>query len=708
MSLLPSDDVSPRNPRTAAFVVICGLLGSHPLHPPSEEPAKKDPIAPRFRSELGKATTGSPFREGYRWSYTSGGKFSLFLETRRGTEGGGLRLTRLEAKRNTFFWTDKLLLGLKDGKLADYGDGFDRFADQAPPPLLVFPLESGRRWRFDEPRDDSGIRLPSGFEAVVVGKDEITVPAGAFEAWRIEYVLLPRFGIEHDFRAWYTPGLGFLRIEKWRESDPDGKKVLEKPIVHELVSIEEIATAHRIDYPSAGEPVAKLPKHVQAAPGQVTLFADFGDVWDGQVVLYLINRTEEPIYSPLPGWEWWVKLEAKDASGSWERAQPHFHEFCTVGERSAILDPGRFIELLGYLPERGEPRDVRYRLHGDVKVLSGSGPGLAEPQDIREARHDKIAIHAADAALLKRFFLEDAGLSDRLRDMERDAFRRLAVLPNEQAMPLVESLLSNDQWMRDSHELILENLKWHDHERFLAYVKGVLDHGPAERRMWLLEDLEDVPFDWEIKARLMEEARNPEAPGLPKIFAWLASLEHEEIKPLLAEIERSPAYSQRDRILAGLRLASVFGTPVVTIHVDTHDDPASPPGKPGVLDVAITNASSAPLRFRYSDPINLLKLYAWVDGELLIPRPTVEWFTKPDAKARETKVLLGDGESHFFHLNLLDYFDVPPSSSGENQEVSIAVSCSIPGRHEVPQVAGGHRHVRIPRQATAQPGREER
>jgi hypothetical protein len=691
------------------LLLVFGFLGAPVLRIESKEPATSDPISPRFRSAMGKAATGSPFLEGYRWTYTSGGKLSLLLETTRGTEGGGLHLTTLVAKQDTFFWTNKLELSLKDGKLADFGDGFDRSVEQAPPQLLVLPLEAGLRWKFEEPHRDDLIRCcPSGFEAVVVGKEPVTVPAGAFEAWKIEYVLLPRLGTEHDFRAWYTPGLGFVRIEKWRESTPQGKTILEQPIVHELASIEETANAHRIDYPSPAEPVEKLPRHVQAIPGQVTLYADFGEVWDGGIVLYLINRTQEPIYSQLPGWMPWTKLEARNAAGSWERAQAHFSGFCPVGESAAVLEPDRFIQLLGYLPRKGETRDVRYRIFGDMEILSNVGPGLADPVEIREAQFDKISIGNADAEILKRFFLDEAEKLEYRRFVLYDAFNRLQSLPTEQAMPLIEMLLSSDKWMRDSHRDIFDSLLHHDHERFLSYTRNLLRQGNAERRLWLFEDFDKVPFDREILSELMEEARNPKTPQLSQVLDCLARFQHEWTEPLFALIESSQNYAPRDRLLAGFHLASLFGTNVVSFHIDTSDELGGPSGRPGAVDIAITNITSEPVQFSYSDPSNVLRVYAWSDSEMLIPRPEVAWFTKPDAKARQTRVLLKDGESHVFHLNLLDYYDVPQSDSGENQKVTLAVSCSIPGRHSVPQPPSCPATIRIPRGAAAKPAQGDR
>lgn len=130
-----------------------------------------------------------------------------------------------------------------------------------------------------------------------------------------------------------------------------------------------------------------------------------------------------------------------------------------------------------------------------------------------------------------------------------------------------------------------------------------------------------------------------------------------------------------------------------------HRLPSEEPGKlDPIAPVSITHITGlrGPLQFSYSDPANVLKLYVCVDGELLVPRPGVRWFTAPKPGAKQTEVSLGDGESHVFRIHLADYFDLPPGRSGEDPQIHVAVSLSIPGKHQVPQLSRCSRSVLVP------------
>jgi len=73
-------------------------------------------------------------------------------------------------------------------------------------PLFRFPLEAGRRWKAAvEQRQDGepGHRIVE-VEARVVGPEAVEVPAGRFDAWRIQAVHLAG-DVRIDTVYWYAP-----------------------------------------------------------------------------------------------------------------------------------------------------------------------------------------------------------------------------------------------------------------------------------------------------------------------------------------------------------------------------------------------------------------------------------------------------------------------------------------------------------------------
>jgi len=70
----------------------------------------------------------------------------------------------------------------------------------------------------------------------------IEVPAGRFDAWKIEYINSHHLGTEEDFTAWFAPGTGFVKYSYWARSKFNGgnqkKEMLEAPRNYELASFE--------------------------------------------------------------------------------------------------------------------------------------------------------------------------------------------------------------------------------------------------------------------------------------------------------------------------------------------------------------------------------------------------------------------------------------------------------------------------------------
>src|SRR6185503_18670570 len=75
-------------------------------------------------------------------------------------------------------------------------------------------------------------------------------------------------------------------------------------------------------------PIAELPASVAAPEGQLTLYADFANVRDQHVTMYLVNRTGRTIDVPNQDGDPYLKLEAQSAAGQWERAQRHMDSDC--------------------------------------------------------------------------------------------------------------------------------------------------------------------------------------------------------------------------------------------------------------------------------------------------------------------------------------------------------------------------------------------
>ncbi|MCB1205072.1 MAG: hypothetical protein KDN18_12505 [Verrucomicrobiae bacterium] len=240
-------------------------------------------------------------------------------------------------------------------------------------------------------------------------------------------------------------------------------------------------------------PNAQLPEAVVAPEGQVTVTAAFDKADPGGtgVPIYLVNRSSETLQLPSQDHDLYFKLEYRDSSGRWRRAQNHLDSDCGNSYYSLTLAPGQHLVLQGYLPAKGEAATVRYRCYSNGAWTSNPGIGAFLPGDQSAAELDSLARRGGPivlwAAVSLTPFLEDlqnlspgdqlAAVALRSLYQESRAFRhdagRLAKRWPSEATAEKEALhkLLDQNWPTDAqpHELF---------EHCLAIVSGTNDDLP--------------------------------------------------------------------------------------------------------------------------------------------------------------------------------------------------------------------------------------
>ena len=258
----------------------------------------------------------------------------------------------------------------------------------------------------------------------------------------------------------------------------------EKSISGEL---EPQALSNRL---TKAEPVEHLPDHVQTPEGELSFFADYND--GSRVVLYLVNRTARRIGFFAQDSDPFVKLEALDPSGEWERAQKHRSSSCGNSIMfMPSLRPGEFFRFLGYSPGDGEPRTVRYRVFHDtafllnddtpadqvffredreaipLNLLSNAGAGRVRAADIEEARRDTLAIPFGSFATIRDFALGTAR-GDFDGFFRPNAIEALGRFPTDESLALLRGFLSDSDFQTSGAAM-------------RALAKMALKHEPAEK-----------------------------------------------------------------------------------------------------------------------------------------------------------------------------------------------------------------------------------
>ena len=178
-------------------------------------------------------------------------------------------------------------------------------------------------------------------------------------------------------------------------------------------------------------PNDKLPSAIKPKPGQITLYADYSSrASNGSIPVYLINSGTTNLNLAAQDGDVCLKLETTDTKGHWVRAQPHVFSWCGNSYLdSPQVRPGHFLRIEGYQPTNGQPRKVRFSLHGQEFALSSNaGNGLASARDIDLASRDAMAVEEGSFDFVSSLALGKLRLTnemDHLTDLQQLAIRRL-------------------------------------------------------------------------------------------------------------------------------------------------------------------------------------------------------------------------------------------------------------------------------------------
>ena len=695
------------------FVLLSFVFTGHVRAQDVDTKAAVDPLPPAFRAAVRTGGTGFPLVAGYRWVYAVryfGELSPAFVEMRSGRLIGERGCVDVSSRGDAFLFFGCGHLTSPSGRLEYRFDEAEGFLE--PLVVLESELRPGRTWVSRSTRAGGEVL---SFRATVLRRESVSVAAGKFDAWVVEYEL--DFGPDstQHARAWFAPGVGFVKMEWWARPKREREGPAAERQFRELIRIEESAIAHRIDrYPSKPIRVSELPGRLRAPDGKLSLVADFEDRLFGITVLYIVNRTRELVLVPSQDEDVYAKLETRDADGQWRRAQSHVSSWCGNSYFDRKLPPGHFIAVLGWSPSKGEERDVRYRLYDELDLVSNVGKGIVDLDEVVTAHYDPLAIHRADTALLESILFRDLGLSCQEKHRSTTAaFLRLMRLPADDALPIVERWLElhAGQARKDDEDpessvadllgLAGLSLAKLSPARFTRFVAESLDGDDSTRRSRVFEvlgSLDDSGAE-EIRALLEKEALEPSTPDLRAALSFLAGSKLPKYEGLLARVADDPRYLDSLRIAARWERERAYGDGRVVAKLDRTgpDRELDPALRPVELLIRIRNATDRVIDFRYTDPSEIVALYVETErphppnGASFIPvRVGVEWLARSRSPG-ETAVRLASGREHAIRMRLLDYFDLPVDHDPRRDHYRIWASCAIPGVHRVADPSGSLR-----------------
>lgn len=198
-------------------------------------------------------TDGVPLNEGIRWTYDRRGVATVTVDVVGTRTVDDTEVSVLAVVGEWLFthYGGEVYVTSEDGGFAVHGQEFERFDE----PLIFVqpPLKVGATWRSETTARRRDRTRQLAFSATVVGREEVTVPAGEFDAWKIEISndrdtpATPR-----DFTAWFVPGVGFVRYEYRYRSYPS-RGFLDSPIDCQLTGFRSLPRGYPIQYPELGD-----------------------------------------------------------------------------------------------------------------------------------------------------------------------------------------------------------------------------------------------------------------------------------------------------------------------------------------------------------------------------------------------------------------------------------------------------------------------
>lgn len=426
--------------------------------------------------------------------------------------------------------------------------------------------------------------------------------------------------------------------------------------------------------------IAKLPKHVNAPDGKLSLYADFTDVRRyGRVPLYLVNRTKKTIVLPAEGDHVYIKLEARTKDGRWRRAQRHTYSFCGNSYYKASIKPDTFLVLAGWRSQKGEQQTVRYRLYGR-DVISNTGRGLVDSAEIEKAAKDRMSVAYGSIDLVKRVLFKE---SKPFVFYRGTAVIRLGDLPRKQSLPVLERVLTSEGLLKEVYYEAIFSLVKVAPDRLQHFARKFLVAGTWQQREFLLQnpDFFNKGGDDEVRALLMKQLRDPKTRDFRLVMSFLVARRQPGIERHLASIQNDEKYPRHLRIAARYEREKSFGDKKLGINVESVGEyRREPPPLP--LVVTLTNTSKQTIAFSYRAPSDILSLYLEIGERFLPPRRGVVWFGGT-TRGKSKTVTLKPGQTHQLRVNVLDYFDLPRGTD----YCHVYLSCSIPRVHTTPQLA---------------------
>lgn len=458
-------------------------------------------------------------------------------------------------------------------------------------------------------------------------------------------------------------------------------------------------------------PANTLPAGVVAPDGQLTLYADFSAARGGHIPLYLVNRMASDFVFGRQDGDLYVKLETRQAGGTWRRAQEHWYSYCGDSYMMPLsLPPGRYVRWLGVYPDSGEPQPVRYATYGRFRparapgapgtkerplewprLVSNEGTGRVPADAVAKARHDLMAIRSGSIEFLRDVALGNIELPPTPElggeNPREEALRALEERSPEAVVPIFAALLNNPKTPARIYETALWSLRRSRPDDATALVNPILREAGHARRQTAIE----VCHRWG-EAQLVDDlaavAREFGTLAGRLALQGLAFCRAPEARARLEALMNSPQAPEETRLRAQALLETYYQEALAACCEPVGEARAG--GGPALVKVFVANITKEPIRFRRGD-MTFELICAPSPGEdfdVYALRHATAW---PEASnPRDEELVIPSGPRVLlFETDLSRHITLKPGSWG------VAVRCFVPSLMRAPSRTGGYALLRV-------------
>lgn len=139
------------------------------------------------------------------------------------------------------------------------------------------------------------------------------------------------------------------------------------------------------------KPVGELPDTVKTTDGEVGLFVDWETDKNSAAKVYIVNRSEEPVTLRHAYGSAYLKMEADNGKGVWERAEFHISETCGTGLGEFTLQPGHWMTQTHRIQTELPAKQNTEAIENEIKEIRDFMARARLTQEAYNERMNKIA-----------------------------------------------------------------------------------------------------------------------------------------------------------------------------------------------------------------------------------------------------------------------------------------------------------------------------